>query len=114
MTITRGGIYWADLGEPLGSSPAKRRPVLVVQHDRLNRSTIRTVVVAVVTSSTQAAEHPGNVFLPTAASGLPKDSAVNVSQLATIDKSRLGEHVGTVPDYLLDDVDAGLRLVLDL
>lgn len=114
MSITRGAIYWADLGEAVGSTPAKRRPVLVVQHDRLNRSTIRTVVVAVVTSNTQAAEHPGNVFLPAAASGLPKDSAVNISQLATIDKSLLDDRVGVVPDYLLDDIDSGLRLVLNV
>ena len=27
MVITRGGIYWADLGPPTGSRPAKHRPV---------------------------------------------------------------------------------------
>lgn len=114
MTIIRGGVYWADLRLARGSAPAKRRPVLVTQHDRLNRSTIHTVVVAVVTSNTQAAEHPGNVFLPSAASGLPKDSAVNVSQIATIDKSQLSDLVGTLPAYLLEEVDTGLRLILNL
>jgi mRNA interferase MazF len=112
--IARGRIYWANLGEPMGSAPAKRRPVLVTQHDRLNRSTISTVVVAVVTSNTQAAEHPGNVFLPAAASGLPKDSVVNVSRLATLNKDQLEQQAGALPAYLLDDVDSGLRLILDL
>lgn len=114
MVIKRGRIYWTDLGAATGSGPAKRRPVLVAQRDRLNHSAIQTVVVAVITSSTQAAEHPGNVFLPAVTSGLPKDSAVNVSQVVTIDKTQLGREVGTVPAHLMDDVDAGLRLVLDL
>jgi mRNA interferase MazF len=112
--IARGEVYWADLGAPAGSAPARRRPVLVAQHDRFNRSAIRTVIVAAITSNTQVAEHPGNVFLPAVASGLPKDSAVNVSQVATIDKEQLGDRVSSLPSYLMDEVDAGLRLVQGL
>lgn len=31
--IERGAIFWADLGDPVGSEPGKRRPVLVIQSD---------------------------------------------------------------------------------
>ena len=34
----RGDVCWADLGEPRGSKPAKRRPVLVIQADPYNAS----------------------------------------------------------------------------
>jgi mRNA interferase MazF len=85
-----------------------------VQANPFNASRIATVVVAVITSNTQVAEHPGNVFLPAAASGLPKDSAVNVSQLVTLDKEDLSDEVGPVPTHLLADVDAGLRMLLEL
>jgi hypothetical protein len=54
------------------------------------------------------------VFLPSTASGLPKDSTVNVSQLMKVDKRRLGEVAGSVSRGLMDDVDRGLRLVLGL
>lgn len=111
---TRGSLHWVDLGSPSGSGRAKRRPVLVVQADPYNRSRLSTVIVAVVTSKTQVAELPGNVFLPAAASGLPKDSAVNVTQLVTLDVESLGGLVGEVPSYLLSEVDAGLRRVLAL
>ncbi len=114
MVIERGSVHWVQLGEPAGSAPAKRRPVLVVQGDPYNASRIATTVVAVVTSNTQLAEYPGNVFLPAVASGLPKDSVVNVSQLVTLDKSVLSPAVGSLPAYLLADVDAGLRMVLDV
>ncbi|UFS59247.1 type II toxin-antitoxin system PemK/MazF family toxin [Subtercola endophyticus] len=114
MVVQRGSVYWADLGAPRGSAPAKRRPVLVVQDDRFNRSALRTVIVATITSNTQTAEHPGNVFVPASASGLSKDAAVNVSQLQTLDKDELGEEVGSLPPYLVNEVSAGIRLVLTL
>ncbi|MHA7168084.1 type II toxin-antitoxin system PemK/MazF family toxin [Arthrobacter bambusae] len=31
--VIRGSVHWCDLGEPAGSAPAKRRPVLVIQAD---------------------------------------------------------------------------------
>ena len=88
--------------------------MLVVQKATSNTSQIATTVVAVVTSNTQLAEYPGNVFLPAATSGLPKDSVVNVSQLVTLAKGVLSPAVGPLPAHLLADVDAGLRMVLDL
>lgn len=114
MVIERGGIYWVDLGAPQGSRPAKRRPVLVVQFDAYNTSRLNTVIAVVITSNTALAALPGNVFLPASATGLPKDSAVNVTAVVTLDKTDLVEHVGTLPDYLITDIDRGLRRVLDV
>ena len=114
MVIRRGDIHWVDLGPVRSSAPGKRRPVVVVQENSFNDSRLATVIVAIITSNTQAAEHPGNVFLPAAASGLPKDSVANVSQLLTINKSDLAEQASALPRYLLGEVDAGLRLVLRL
>jgi mRNA interferase MazF len=114
VVIERGAIYWVELGNPLDSAPAKRRPVLVVQSDNFNKSKIATIVVAILTSNTKTAEFAGNVFVPASASGLSKDSVVNVSQLVTLDRSSLGDHVGKLPEYLAGDVDSGLRRVLSL
>lgn len=112
--IARGGIYWADLGEITGSRPAKRRPVLVVQSDAYTASALATVLVVVITSNTALAAMPGNVFLPAAVTGLRRDSAANVTALVTLDKGDLVRRAGEVPAYLLDEVDQGLRQVLDL
>ena len=112
--IERGGILWVDLGDPQGSRPGKRRPVLVVQADSYNASQLGTVVVAVITSNTSLAALPGNVLLPASSTGLPKDSAVNVTALVTLDKNDLGEPIGVLPPYLTADVAQGLRRVLDL
>ena len=107
----RGSICWADLGEAHGSRPAKRRPVLVIQSDLFNASRLSTTIATVITSSTAL---PGNVFLPAAISGLPKDSVVNVTALVTLNKTDLETPVGHLPEALMDDVNRGLRRVLGL
>lgn len=114
MVIERGGIYWADLGLPDGSRSAKRRPVLVVQSDSFNESRLATVLAAVISSNTAFATMPGNVFLPSAVSGLPRDSVVNVTALVTLNKSELDEKSGQISDGILDEVNRGLRVELEL
>lgn len=112
--MTRGEIWWADLPDPRGSEPGFRRPVLVIQANSFNRSRIQTVIVAVISSNLRLTDAPGNVLLPARVSGLPKDSVVNVSQLLTLDRSFLTEEVGKLPSRQMQDVDAGLRLVMEL
>jgi mRNA interferase MazF len=114
VVIQRGSICWADLGEPRGSRPAKRRPVLVIQADPYNASRLATTLAAVITSNTGLAAMPGNVFVPAASSGLPKDSVVNVTALVTLDKTDLDDEIGQLPLTLMSDVDRGLRRVLGL
>ncbi|MEO0769787.1 MAG: type II toxin-antitoxin system PemK/MazF family toxin [Cyanobacteria bacterium J06649_4] len=110
----RGEVWWADLPMLKGAEPGYRRPVLIVQDDTFNQSTIGTVIVAVITSNLRLAEAPGNVLLSSQESGLPKPSVVNVSQLLTIDKAFLTERVGSLPAHLQESVDEGLRTVLYL
>ena len=114
MVIQRGEIWWADLAEPRGSEPGYRRPLLIVQADAFNRSRIATTIGVVLTSNLALVEAPGNVLLPKRASGLPKDSIANVSQVVTVDRTILTERTGNVPGDLLAAVDAGLRLALAL
>jgi mRNA interferase MazF len=114
VVIQRGEIWWAALPSPSGSEPGYKRPILIVQSDDFNRSQIRTVIAIVITSNLRLSDAPGNVFLPRKSSGLPKDSVVNASQLVTIDKSFLIEKAGGLRVPELQDVEAGIRLVLSL
>lgn len=114
MVIERGAIFWADLGAPIGSRPAKRRPVLVVQSDAFTRTRLATVIVAAFTSNTELAIWPGNVFVPALSSGLPRDSVVNITAVAAIDREELDDPVGTLPFALMREVERGLRAILGL
>lgn len=114
MVIERGDLWWADLGEPEGAEPGFRRPVLIVQAEAFNRSRLQTVIAVVLTSNLRLVDAPGNVLMPAKATGLPKDSVANVSQVITIDRDFLTEKAGRLRGQLLKDVDSGLRLVLAL
>lgn len=110
--MTQGEVWWADLGDPQGSEPGFRRPVVVVQGDAFNRSTLRTVVCVSVTSNLRWADAPGNVLLPARATGLTRDSVANASQLVTLDRSSLTERVGKLPPTKLGLILDGVAVVL--
>jgi mRNA interferase MazF len=112
--MLRGEVWWADLGLPRGSAPALRRPVLIVSADQYNRSRLRTATVAVLTSNARLAALPGNVAVSAEFTRLETDSVVNVTQIATIDRRTLEERVVALPDWLMDQVDLGLRRALAL
>lgn len=112
--IERGQVCWIDLGTPSGSEPAGSRPIVIVQSDSYNRSMIGTVVGVILTPNLRLETLPGNVLLPKEATGLPRDSVANVTGIVTIDKNSCGETAGFVPAYLMREIDAGLRLLLDL
>ena len=110
--IRQGAIYWLDFGKPQGSAPAKRRPAVVVQQDRFNRSTISTVVVAAITSTERFGDAPGSVRLREGEGGLPDESVVNVSQLRTIDRKRLRKRIGELSSERTREILRGVALLL--
>ena len=112
MVIAQGHVYWANLPEPTSSGPGFRRPVLVVQGDALNRSRLRTVICVPLTSNLRWAEAPGNVLLRAKATGLPKDSVANSSQLITLDRALLTQEVGKLSKRQLDLILSGIDIVL--
>jgi mRNA interferase MazF len=112
VVIAQGEVWWADLGEPAGSEPGFRRPVVVVQGDAFNRSSLRTVVCVALTSNLRWGDAPGNVRLSARATGLPKDSVANVPQLVTLDRSALAERVGRLSATNLGLVLTGIDVVL--
>ena len=91
-----------------------RRPVLVISADFVNRSALRTVSVVDITPNVKWAAAPGNVLITKGVAGLARESVANVTQVQTIDRSDLDSRVGKLPRALMQDVDSGLRRVLDL
>jgi mRNA interferase MazF len=105
-------IWWADLGDPLGSEAAFRRPVLVVQCDAVNVSRIGTVVCIPLTSNLKWGDAPGNVVLAARATGLPRDCVANVSLITALDKQQLTERIGKIARRQLQLVLAGIDIIL--
>jgi len=113
MVIQQGDVLWIDLPPPSGSSPAGRRPAVVLQHDRLNRSRLQTTVVVSVTSNLKYAALPGNVRLRKGEAGLPRPSVVNVTQISTIDRQHVVSKAGRLSPRRLAEVWRGVLLVLE-
>jgi mRNA interferase MazF len=112
VDVSQGEVWWADLPEPAGSGPGFRRPVIVMQGDHLNRSRIATVVCVPLTSNLAWAAAPGNVLLPSAASGLPKDSVANASQIVALDRRLLTERVRKLSRDRISQIMSGIDMVL--
>jgi mRNA interferase MazF len=108
--MRQGEVYWLRFtGE--GSEPSGRRPAVVVQHDRFNRSAIQTTVVVAITSNPMLARAPGNVRLKKGEANLPRSSVVNVTEIRTVDRDRLGELIGTLGRVRMMEVLQGLSLL---
>jgi mRNA interferase MazF len=111
--VNQGDIYWVDLGEPRGSAPGHRRPCVIVQNDRLNRTRIGTTIVCPLTGNVRWSRARGNVLLDPGEGGLPQRSVVNVSQILTIDRSQLEEYVGSLSGERVCEIVDGISLVVE-
>jgi len=112
LVISQGEIWWTDLPASAGSGPGFRRPVVVVQGDALNRSRISTVVCVPLASNLKWSFAPGNVPLSARATGLPKDSVANVSQIVAVDRQFLSERAGKLSRSNLDLILSGIDVIL--
>ena len=112
VEVAQGEIWWADLPTPAGSGPGFRHPLVVVQGNPLNRSRLPTVVCVPLTSNLAWEAAPGTTLVPAKASGLPKDSVANASQVFAIDRNFLSTRVGKLAPKRLEQVLASVDVVL--
>jgi mRNA interferase MazF len=112
MGVRQGEIWWADLREPRGSEPGFRRPVVVVQDDSYNRSSLATAVCVPLTGNLRLANVLGHVVVPSTVSGLPRDSVALVTQVTTVDQGELLDRVGVLPIPTLNLILTGIEIVL--
>lgn len=113
MVIRQGDVFWIDLSGQSGSPPEHRYPHVVIQNDLFNQSRINTVTVCALTSNLKRARAPGNVLLEKGEANLARQSVVNVAQIFTVDKGDLVERIGTLPRERVQQILAGVRLVIE-
>ncbi|MEM7132040.1 MAG: type II toxin-antitoxin system PemK/MazF family toxin [Chloroflexota bacterium] len=111
-SIRQGDVFWIRAED---SSDAElgsyTHPYVVVQENIFNQSRINSVVVCALTSNLKLVSEPGNVLLETGEANLPKQSIVVVSKVSAIDKSQLGEYIGTLSEPRIAQILAGMRLL---
>lgn len=110
MAINQGDVYWIQ-GQKTHDSELGfyRHPYVVVQDNLFNHSRIHTVVVCALTTKMQYANAYGNVLLEQGEANLPKPSVVVVSKISSVEKTQLGEYIGSLTDERINQVLAGIR-----
>ena len=111
--IRRGDVFYAELNPVVGSEQGGTRPVLIISNNTGNRHS-PTVIIAAITSRVHT-----KAKLPTHTSvkdfeGLDKDSIILLEQIRTIDKQRLKNHMGTMPNNIMARVDKALAISLSM
>jgi len=110
--VRRGDVFLVDFSPARGSEQAGFRPALVIQNDVGNRHSPTTIVVAI--SAAPERSYPFLVRLAAGEGGLERDSAVNASQILTVDKSRLVRKLGSLSAERMRQVDRAVRISLGL
>ena len=113
MTIKRGDIYYADLSPVIGSEQGGVRPVLIVQNDIGNKYS-PTVIAAAITSQQGKTELPTHIEVNGDSCGLAKDSVVLLEQVRTIDKRRLKEKMGALPNSDMNKINNAISISMGL
>lgn len=109
--MNRGEIYFADLSPVIGSEQGGYRPVLILQNNKGNKYST-TVIVAPISSRLTKNDLPTHVIIET--DFLDKKSVILLEQIRTIDKKRIDEKIGVLPDFYIDKVNKAIKTSLDI
>ncbi len=111
MGINQGDIYWVQLDNSPGMEAGIPHPYVVIQDNVFNHSRIHTVVACVLTSNIKRISMPGNVLLEAGEANLLRQSVVEVSKITTVDKTQLGEYIGSLDERRIQQILAGIRFL---
>jgi len=111
--IRRGDIFYADLRPVVGSEQGGIRPVVILQNNTGNQFS-PTTIAAAITSRGEKNRLPTHIWIGGQVHGLHKDSMILLEQVRTLDKSRLGEYMGSVGEDKMREVDAALHVSVGL
>ncbi len=110
--ISRGDIYLVSFDPARGSEQRGVRPALIIQNDRGNELSAKTIVAAM--SARQGRPYPFRVEVSSRESGLSEHSEVLLDQILTITQERLGRKVGQLSPHVMEQVDRALHHSLGL
>ncbi len=109
MDIRQGDVFWITPNETNGVESDHPHPHVVIRVTAQNK-----VSVCPLTTNLKRAKDPGNVLLAENEAGLPKQSVIVASQVATVDVTQLSGFIGTLTEQRIQQVLAGIRFLQTL
>lgn len=110
--IVRGDIYYIDLSPVKGSEQGGKRPCLILQNDVGNRHAPTTIVAVITSKGNRKHQIPTHHDLNN--DFFPYPSTVLLEQLRTVDKTRLGEYMGTLTTKQMAEIEKKLKISLGM
>jgi mRNA interferase MazF len=115
--MNRGDVILVRFPHPSGVR-GKKRPAVVIQSDAYSQS-IRTIVVAEITTNLAMSADPACLFVDVRtsdgqATGLRQDSVVSCLLLATIDADKVSNKLGVLSNMMRNKLDNCVKAALGL
>jgi len=107
-SIRRGDVFLVNFDPTSGAEAKKTRPGLVVSND-INNTHSPIISIAPITSNVTRV-YSFEVEVTARTGGLRSRSKVMVNQTRAVDKVRLLEKLGHLPDEVMKDVNRALLL----
>ncbi len=106
-------IVLANLNPTKGSEQKGTRPCLVLQNNAINASRIKTVTIAPFSSSIKNIPW-ALIITPDKINNLESLSRIELSQIRTIDKTRIVKHLGSLDAKYQEELREKMILFFDL
>lgn len=113
MLIRRGDLFWVNLSPTKGSEQSGKRPVVILQNN-IGNEFAATTIIAPLTTANYKKEYPTNVFFPKGVAGLKFDTTALLSQIRVIDKLRLEDKIGSLPESFIIKINKAIKVSLGL
>lgn len=114
MQINQFEIWIADLNPQVGTEPGKKRPVLVVQSNLLNKIPHPSTIICPITTNVQLDSDILRVHLKSGIANLNENCDVLVDQIRAIDNKRLLKKLGLLPNEVIENVKENISILMDL
>lgn len=109
--MKRGDIYYIEINDEgvTGHEMMKNRPGIIVSRDEHN-DVAETVQVVYCSASSKHPELPEHICIRST----PRMSVAMCEHIYTVDKSRLGNYVGSLTEQELQMLDVGIMVALGI
>ncbi len=114
MQVKQFEIWIADLNPQIGTEAGKKRPVLVVQTNLLNKIPHPSTLVCPITTNVQKEAEILRVHLKKGMANLHENCDIMIDQLRAIDNKRFVNKVGDLPKNLIEKVKENISILIDL
>jgi len=114
MEIRRGHVYIVDFNPRVKTKPGKLRPAIALQSDLVNQAGYPSTTV--VPATTRLVEEPGILRLRVrkGQGGLSRDSDLLLGQLIAVANESFRQEIGVLPEELMSELEARVRIILGL